>query len=118
MTRDHTKAMYLYEQGLITMEDYYQHPDRLRMTSGVGVVADPVIQTMAGKLQEKDIVVMTTDGIHYALRPDAMEEIVLRSEWVDQAAASLVSAAKDIVKYPDNMTAAVLCSRSLWQGGQ
>lgn len=110
LTRDHTKGMELYEQGLISLEDYHQHPDRLNLTSGIGIVADPEIQTLSGKLQKNDLVLMSTDGIHYALRAEAMAELILNSGWVDNASQNLVQAARDVVKYPDNMSAAVICS--------
>lgn len=49
---------------------------------------------------------MTTDGIHYAIRPEALSDIVLQSGTCSDAAKSLIEAAK-IEKYPDNMSALI-----------
>ena len=44
LTRDHTKAIRLVDEGLITVEEYHTHPDRLTYTSGLGNYAYPDIQ--------------------------------------------------------------------------
>ena len=78
----------------------------LHILGGAGVGG---IDTISGKLQEQDLVLMTTDGIHYALRPDAMSEIILNSPPEGtEATNALVNAAKNIVKYPDNMSAMLI----------
>lgn len=88
---------------------YYVHDGRLKLTSGIGKIINPRIDTISGKLQEQDLVLMTTDGIHYALRPDAMSEIILNSPPEGtEATNALVNAAKNIVKYPDNMSAMLI----------
>lgn len=111
LTTDHTHAMDLVAEGKIDMETYYTHPGILQLTSGIGVMTNPKIQTVKGRLKENDICLMTTDGIHYAIRPEAMAEIVLASNSCENASANLVAAAKDL-KYPDNATAVVI-SRAL-----
>lgn len=93
----------------IDSETYYVHDGRLKLTSGIGKIINPRIDTISGKLQEQDLVLMTTDGIHYALRPDAMSEIILNSPPEGtEATNALVNAAKNIVKYPDNMSAMLI----------
>jgi serine/threonine protein phosphatase PrpC len=108
MTHDHTKAQELLDDGKIDLETYHVHPDRLKMTSGLGVVLDPEIQRFSTRMKENDIVVLTSDGVHYAMKPDAMTEIILQSADCPNAATNLVDAAKTIVKYPDNMSAMVV----------
>lgn len=105
LTKDHTKAYELLEQGKIDIETYYAHPDRLIMTSGIGVVISPEIQTLSGRLKTNDLVLLTSDGIHYAIQPQAMTDIILNCSDTLQATHALVDAAKNIVKYPDNMSA-------------
>ena len=108
LTRDHTKAEELFEAGQIDRETLHVHPDRLRMTSGIGVVIDPVIQTEHGKIRPTDLVVLTTDGVHYAVQPEFMADIILKSGSCQEASYNLVQAAKVEVKYPDNMSAMVV----------
>lgn len=105
LTKDHTKAAELLNEGKIDIETYHVHPDRLNVTGGIGVVDKPKIQTFGGSLKPSDLFLMTTDGIHYAIQPDAITEIVLNSTDCVSASATLIDAAKNIVKYPDNMSA-------------
>lgn len=108
MTKDDTKAAKLLDEGTIDLVTYHTHPDRLRMTSGIGVVLDPPIQKRQGKLKENDIILLTTDGIHYAINPESLEQIILGSQNVVAATENLISAAKDVVKYPDNMATIII----------
>ena len=51
---------------------------------------------------------MSTDGVHYAVQPDAMATIILESKDCMEAAKNLIDASKNIIKYPDNMSAMVI----------
>ena len=111
LTRDHTKAQRLLDEGHISSEHYHTHPDRLVITSCLGISSDPVIQTYSGTLKKDDILLMTTDGIHYAIIPDAIMQLVIAAENCDSAVGTLIEAAK-MQKYPDNMSAIVLWNRN------
>lgn len=108
ITKDHTKAAELYEQGTISFETYHVHPDRLKMTSGIGVLLNPVIQTATGVLRPNDLVLLTSDGVHYAIRQEVISEIILQSHSCEEAAGNLVNASLNGVKYPDNMSAMII----------
>lgn len=108
LTKDHTKAAALLNEGKIDINTYHVHPDRLKMTSGIGVVVDPEIQTFTGRIKDNDLILLTTDGIHYAIQQAAMADIILKSANCETATANLVDAAKNIVKYPDNMSAMLI----------
>ncbi len=109
ITHDHTQAFQLLSEGKIDKETYYVHDGRLKLTSGLGKIIDPKIEIFNGQMKDTDIVLMTTDGIHYALRPDAMTEIILNSPPEGtEATKALIKAAKEIVKYPDNMSAMIV----------
>lgn len=112
LTKDHTKAAKLLDEGKIDLNTYHVHPDRLKVTSGLGVVLDPEIQTLSGYFKENDLILMTTDGVHYAIQPNAMANIILNSANCENATANLIDAAKNIVKYPDNMTAMLIHKRN------
>lgn len=108
MTRDQTKAQDLVEDGKIDIETYHVHPDRLKMTSGIGVILDPEIQTFSSKMKDNDLIFLSSDGIHYAIQPEAIKQIILESQSADIATANLIDAAKNIIKYPDNMSAIII----------
>lgn len=108
ITSDHTKAQKLFDEGEIDANTFHVHPDRLKMTSGVGMISDPEIMTITCSKKENDLIVMTSDGIHYAIRPDAMTKIILDSGDCVLAAKNLIEAARDVLKYPDNMSAIII----------
>ena len=104
ITRDQTKAAELLNEGKIDLETYHVHPDRLVITDGLGILLKPHIQILHGKLKENDIVLMSTDGLHYAVQPDAMATIILESKDCMEAAKNLIDASKSgekILKEPE-----------------
>ena len=109
LTRDMTEGMRLVDEGLITIEEYHVHSDRLKILDGLGMALHPDIQSYSGLLRENDIIVLTTDGIHYAIQPEALATIVLESQDCYNASVNLIEASKNIVKYPDNMSAMIIC---------
>jgi len=109
-TEDHTVAAEYLRKGEIDIESYHIHPARLTMTSGVGMYRDMQIQSFGGNMQENDILIMTTDGVHYAVRAEHIARLVLEQATVDDAARALIEGAKS-VGYTDNMTAAVIAVR-------
>jgi len=104
ITTDQTKAMELFNDGIITADEYHGHPDRFVLTSCVGVVSNPEIFTYEGKLKENDILIITTDGIHYTIAPEPMAEIVLQAANWEEATKALIKGAK-MEKAADNATA-------------
>lgn len=108
ITTDQTKAQELLDKGLIDIDTYHVHPDRLQVTSGIGVTLNPEIQTLNLPFKTNDIALMTSDGIHYAIRLESMSQIILESQDCLQASQNLVEAAKDVIKYPDNVTAVLI----------
>jgi protein phosphatase len=104
LTFDHTKAYPLYMDGVISFDQYHTHPDRLIYTSGLGVVAEPIIQVFDGRLKSRDILLLTTDGVHYAVRPEGMSDLVMSSGNCDVAVDGLITASI-MQKYIDNMSA-------------
>lgn len=107
LTTDHTVAARLLAEGTIRDEEYYSDPRRLSLTSGLGLVAYPEIQTLSGKVRDGDLFVLTTDGVHYAVNTNAIAYLTTSGTSTVNAAEALVSGALD-QKYPDNMAAAVI----------
>lgn len=107
LTKEHTVAMELLEKGIISGDDYYYHPDRFKLSSGIGIVADPEIQLYSGRLKRGDILLATTDGVHYGIRPEAMANIVVSSDNLESASKALTKAAV-MEKVPDNGTAVLI----------
>lgn len=107
LTKDHTAGAKMVDIGDITAEEYHTHASRLDIYSGMGVITNPLIQTFSMPLKENDIILMTTDGIHCAVKPEFMTQFILESGDNSAAAKTLITGAKT-VKYVDNMSAIVL----------
>lgn len=107
LTKDQTEGQDLLDAGKCSFAEYHLMPERLMINGGLGVVADPIVQTFAMPLKENDILLLTTDGIHYAIRPDVIVEILKRSATLDESIESLILAAKT-EEYADNMSALLL----------
>lgn len=107
ITKDHTVAQQMVDEGKLSAVEYYGHAARYQYTSGLGFVPDPVIQSYQIKLRNSDVLVMTTDGIHYAIRPEFISSIILESNGWEPAASALIMGAKQ-EQMNDNMTAAVI----------
>lgn len=110
LTQDQTKGKKLVNEGLITLEQYHAHPDRLIITGGLGMAIEPMIQAYSGKIKDLDFLLLTTDGIHYAIKPEPMAEIVVRSDKCEDANKALVEAAKSL-HYNDNMSSIVIFNK-------
>lgn len=110
LTKDQTQARSLLDSGEITEEEYHTHPERLVITGALGLVTDPPIQAFTCQLQENDMLLMTTDGIHYAIRPQSMMDLTLASSTLEEACETLSKAAV-IQKYCDNCSSIIIrCS--------
>lgn len=108
LTHDQTVAAQMVEEGTLSDgEEYYSHPGRYTYTSGLGFFREPKIQTYKQSLKRGDLLVLTTDGIHYAIRPEYIRDIILQSDDWHSASKSLIEGAK-MQKMTDNMTAAII----------
>lgn len=111
LTKDNTRAQELVDGGKVPFEEYYFHPDRLNLTSGIGIFANPFVQVFSAGLKDKDVLLLSTDGIHYAIKPDAISRIIMASDSCESAAANLISGGIEM-KYNDNMSAVVILYNS------
>jgi len=63
-TKDHSKVQYLVDQGLIKPEEVLMHPDRNKIFSCLGGMAEPVIDlSRRTPLLDGDLLVLCTDGL-------------------------------------------------------
>ena len=114
ITEEFTDAMRMFYDGIISADEYYLHPDRYKLSSCIGFERNPEIQLYKGRLRKNDIVLMTTDGVHYGIRPEYMARFVLDSRDWEGATTALIDAAKmqmrseNAAVLPDNCTAVVL----------
>lgn len=113
ITEDMTHAKDLLRDGKIDELTYYGHPGRMTLTGAVGAEAELNVTGGSLKLSSHDIILMSTDGIHYAIREEYIKEFILKSGNCTAAAESLIRASRDEVKYPDNMAALII--QPVWE---
>lgn len=101
LTKDQTGARKLLDEGKIDEETYYAIPERLKVYGGIGVALEPEIETGWLTLERDDIILLTTDGIHYAIRPEAMAELFINASNCQEGIEILIKAAIS-EQYPDN----------------
>lgn len=108
ITTDDTLAKSLYDDGVLKdSEEYYLSESRLTITNALGVLGEPFVAVSKGTLRENEILLLTTDGIHYAVREPVIKDIVLGSANSEDAVSNLITAAK-YTNYNDNYAALII----------
>ncbi len=106
LTEDHSLVASMVREGLLTAKEAEHHPRRNVLQRSMGV-SEQVDIDVAGpfEVQELDIFVLCSDGLHGLLTPDEMKDVVLKKP-IDEAADELVDRALERGA-PDNVTVIV-----------
>jgi serine/threonine protein phosphatase PrpC len=100
----------------LTQDHALDHPDfRSRLTRAVGLDDRVHVDYLQGELQVGDVFVLTTDGVHGALRRRQIATLAVGGGGAQQASEALVQAALDAGSR-DNATALVIRVRGLDAG--
>ncbi len=110
LTKDQTVAQKLLEDNKISEEQYYYIPERNQLLCPLGMFASPQIDTFSGKIKKDCIFMLSTDGIHYAIRPDALAQLVLSNDNLDNASQTLCDAAESLKYNDDYAVMLIRCS--------
>jgi serine/threonine protein phosphatase PrpC len=78
VTRDHTHAQKLVDDGVLTREQARTWPRRNVITRAIGVFEDPGLEERVGDLRPADIFVLCTDGLTGHLNDAEIAAIVCR----------------------------------------
>ena len=76
LSRDHTLGWEMVENGTISEEEYYMTPERTVLNNGLGQYANPSVQTFEFKINPNDVLLLTSDGVHYSIRPEGFSQII------------------------------------------
>ena len=110
LTTDQTEAQKLLEANEITEEQYYLIPQRNKLLCPLGSFSSPTIDTFDGKVSTDCIFLLTTDGIHYAIRPEVIASLILENPSFDDACNTLSDAAISLQYNDDNASIIVRCN--------
>ena len=108
LTKDQTVAQELLDKNAITEKDYYIAAERLTLTNGLGVTAEPFIQINQVYLKENDIVIMSSDGLHYSIKDIGIIDAILKSDMPDDATTALIDLAIGQKNFADNVSVNVI----------
>ena len=105
LTKDHTEAQRLCDEGKITKEQIFIHPDRDILNSVLGS-DNPRIDVREGKVKQGDIILLLTDGAHKVLSPDQIQSIVFSAGNCFDTCNGMIEGA-NMLGGPDNISACV-----------
>lgn len=107
LTRDHSRAQRMLDDGLISEEEAAVHPDRNWLDKALGLREEisPDIRPEPIRLSEKDTFVVCTDGLTSLLRDEEIFKIVQRAPAV-HACDVLITLANERGGH-DNITVAI-----------
>ena len=105
LTKDHTEAQRLADEGKITKEQIFQHPDRDLLTSALGF-ENPRIDLRAGKVQNGDIVMLLTDGAQKVINLEQLHDIVYEAGNCFETCNGIIKVA-NALGGPDNISVCV-----------
>lgn len=107
LTKDQTVAQKLLDDNKINADQYYYIPERNQLLCPLGQFSEPQIDTLSAKIKKDCLFMLTSDGIHYAIRPDAMAQLVIGNDNLDNASITLCDAAESL-KYNDDYSCLIV----------
>ena len=105
ITRDDSYVQTLIEDGTITKEEAFNHPKKNMITKALGCMGDVVPNIYVENFEEKDIILMTSDGLTNMVKEDEILKII--NENPEEAVDKLIKKANDNGGY-DNITVVII----------
>ena len=105
LTKDHTRAQRMVDRGEMDPGRYYRSIEKLDLYNGVGISPEPEIQTFQISLKKSDIVLMTSDGVHFSGPDDQFLSLIIESKNLDDAVRKIIDTSKELKLMNDNMSA-------------
>ncbi len=95
ITKDHSYVEEMIRIGKLDREDARNHPDKNIITRAVGAGDEVAVDFFELKLEEKDIILMCSDGLTNMIEDDDIKMIVKRQRDVADKAEKLVKIANE-----------------------
>ena len=105
LTTDHSYVQKLVKDGTITKEEAFNHPKKNMITKALGCMGDVVPNIYVETFEEKDIILMTSDGLTNMVKEDEILKII--NENPEEAVDKLIKKANDNGGY-DNITVVII----------
>lgn len=97
INRIYSDAYEALQRGDIEEKDFYIAPGRSMLTSAIGVFPEVSADIMLfGELKEKDIFILTTDGIYRYLNPDEVIQILGEASNISEGVNQILTEINDM----------------------
>lgn len=92
LTEDHTYVEKLYQEGIITFEEYENHPKKNILLKSLGIDKPIEPQILEFQILNGDIIFLCSDGVYNSLQEEELISILLQKECDErvQAISNLV----------------------------
>jgi PPM family protein phosphatase len=93
LTRDHSLVEELRRRGRLTSEEAEEHPQRSIITRALGPDAEVDIDLHSHQVRNGDVFLLCSDGLTSMVREDRVQQILMDSKSLDDAAWALIEEA-------------------------
>lgn len=118
LTKDQTIGQDLVDKHMISETDYYTAAERLTLNNGLGVSPEPFVQVGQVQLIKNDLVLMSSDGLHYSLKEFGIREALFQSDNPDEATENLINLVLEQKNFADNISVNVIWYLGEQEGGE
>ena len=109
-TKDHSYVQELVDKGAISESEAFSHPMKNILTKALGLEDEATPDFYSARLEEGDVLLLSTDGLYDYVREEETVEIVSKAEGEEEIARALIEKALRVSQ--DNVSVAVL----RWRG--
>lgn len=102
VSKDHTEAQDLLDAGKLEKSDFYNCPGVFTLTSSLGIFSNPKFQRINLPLKDDQLLLLSTDGLHYALSSEEILRHILTNKTTEEALLALTKRVIE-VKHADNI---------------
>ena len=93
LTQDHSLVNELLQKGELTPEEAENHPRRNILTRALGTVENPQIDQFNLTVQQGDLLLLCTDGLHNLVNEKEIGQILSEGDQLDTMVDSLIDLA-------------------------
>ena len=107
LTQDHSLVAELVRNGSISREEAQKHPQKNIITRALGTDISVNIDILSRELEDKDIILLCTDGLTNMVSENRIREILLTCKDLENGCRSLIDTANALGGF-DNSTVMII----------
>ncbi|MGF7057280.1 Stp1/IreP family PP2C-type Ser/Thr phosphatase [Brassicibacter mesophilus] len=107
LTQDHSLVAELVRNGSISQEEARNHPQKNIITRALGTDSNVNIDIVSRELEDKDTIILCTDGLTNMVSENRIREILLNCESLEDGCNTLIDTANALGGF-DNSTVVII----------